>query len=492
MRRGTSTLLSIRLASESRESRRRWCGLGRRARPGGRLCEFARIVSRSVLRLCLTRMRSRGAQYAPPPPPPPPPPPRPPPTDAEVYGGAPDAFTPVPNDVVVAILHLLPLHTVLRCGVLSKRFNVLTKTPLLFDKIVFTADMRGTPSLPQLAGLIRRAGGELRVLDITALQERQLVFAPKSPLEALRGSRVRELYLLGATRSCPMRVSVAEQLESECAELEAGSLALRPDSADQAMRALAVLPCCSKVLCMSRFEIPKAERDFVAVRFLDAAASCASITELDLSRLKNTFDNTLGPALGRLLSGNEGLISLNLSDINLHGAFWLGGPGDVAFFRALAENTGLRHLSLCYTNLSLEGMREMAAALSVNATLLTLDLSRQSRLHPFYAQEVQALADALAANSTLAELRLKHCSLGPVGVAAIAASLARNTGLRKLDLAATQGGSAGLQALQAAMAANATLQHLYMGVWYQAEGRPLLAQMELTGRVHAGEWNEDD
>eukprot|EP00667_Euglena_gracilis_P033695 EG_transcript_55863 len=70
------------------------------------------------------------------------------------------------------------------------------------------------------------------------------------------------------------------------------------------------------------------------------------------------------------------------------------------------------------------------------------------------------LMDALRQNTTLRELQLQSCHLGPDGARSLAATVTQNTTLRSIKLADNAIGREGATALAAALRTNITLQEV--------------------------------
>jgi Ran GTPase-activating protein (RanGAP) involved in mRNA processing and transport len=101
----------------------------------------------------------------------------------------------------------------------------------------------------------------------------------------------------------------------------------------------------------------------------------------------------------------------------------------------------------------------LADALTVNATLLYLDLHR-NRICDCGAA---AVCDAVRINVTLARLNLCCNNIGDVGAAKLASALKTNKSLTVLSLHANEIGDEGAAAIGEMLKANAALVHLYLG-----------------------------
>lgn len=161
----------------------------------------------------------------------------------------------------------------------------------------------------------------------------------------------------------------------------------------------------------------------------EALAANVSLEELNLSH------NRLGEAGGRGLAVLLGA-NTTLRVLGLEYTFPESDNGDsgVAVVPALANNTGVRVLSLCRNHLGKVGVRGVAAILRSNTTLRELDLSHDySDSRNGLSQEVFA---ALEGNIGLHTLSLRDCNLRAAHGKMLAHALRnRRSGvLRKLDL----------------------------------------------------------
>ena len=129
------------------------------------------------------------------------------------------------------------------------------------------------------------------------------------------------------------------------------------------------------------------------------------------------------------LEVNASLTSLNLQDNRL------GEAGAAALAPGLAANGSLTKLSLGANKLEEEGTKVICVAVKGNTALKDLDLSG-SILSSNIGGSAGAkhVADMLGVNGSLTSLNLSWNNLRPEGAAALAAGLAANASLTHLDV----------------------------------------------------------
>ncbi|KAI7868467.1 hypothetical protein BDF14DRAFT_1793634 [Spinellus fusiger] len=109
----------------------------------------------------------------------------------------------------------------------------------------------------------------------------------------------------------------------------------------------------------------------------------------------------------------------------------------VALFRALAQNTTLEHLYCSGHALDRACVEQLADALTLNETLLSLTLGN-SDFGAGHGALVQLLCEGLAVNEGLKTLDLENKGLSLASVGYVAACLAKNTCLESLVLSRNQ------------------------------------------------------
>jgi hypothetical protein len=154
--------------------------------------------------------------------------------------------------------------------------------------------------------------------------------------------------------------------------------------------------------------------------------------------------------LAAALRLNTTLASLDLS--------WnfMGDDGGRVIADLLRCNGTLTSLALSFNNLGEAGGRELAEALRVNATLTSLDLSHNN----LREEGGWHLAQALRTNTTLVSLKLDYNELEDEGGRAIAEALRCNTTLSSLGLRVNLLGEETMRALSELMRGYTTLTSL--------------------------------
>jgi len=110
------------------------------------------------------------------------------------------------------------------------------------------------------------------------------------------------------------------------------------------------------------------------------------------------------------------------------------------------EEYKVERLYLYNNQFGVDGARALAAGLAANKTLIELSLNGDK-----IGGSGEAFGEALKANSSLKELNMDGCSLGPEDGKGLAAGLAANTTLETLDVEYNKLGDEGKAALQEAV-----------------------------------------
>lgn len=238
-----------------------------------------------------------------------------------------------------------------------------------------------------------------------------------------------------------------------------------------------------------------------------ARALRGNTTVIHLNLAGNHIGNRGAIAIAEALWDNSTLKYINLSHQNtgrFTGDHLLDDGAAGAFAVALSRNSTLEHLDLSLNRISRVGAVAIAGALSRNSSLKHLSLSRQ-QMHgdrgldapmPGGGTATQAIASALAENTTLIALDLESTGIGDDGAIAIAGLVRSNSTLQYLDLGFNEIGPAGAAALGAALPYNTTLttlsliQNPFVDAGAIAAGlafNPTLTTLELPYRVAARE-----
>jgi len=205
--------------------------------------------------------------------------------------------------------------------------------------------------------------------------------------------------------------------------------------------------------------------------------------------------------LGSNIIGNEGVGKISsmlvsnqcIKELHLEGNR-MSDEGATFMSEALMQNHTLRELWLTENDIGNDGLTMLTYSLSKNRGLqrlgLTLDkgaanvhqhIKRLKKSHQLrrtvYALSVgettvqlhgtdlslegaQQIAEAVAASTTLRQLRLESCNIGDEGAMKIAAALETNSSLEMVSLACNKIGGAGMTRLKGALNKSMTLEHL--------------------------------
>ena len=172
-------------------------------------------------------------------------------------------------------------------------------------------------------------------------------------------------------------------------------------------------------------------------------------------------NNPLGSAgvtwIAEALESNKGVkrLYLNITDC--------GDEGAAALAKMLSANSNIRELSLEKNGITNEGLDILANGLCKNTTLETLTLSGNDLgFKNESSSKFTGMAEMLATNDKLKELKLDHNPLGSTGVTWIAEALESNKGVKHLYLQNTDCGDEGAAALAKMLGINKTLEFLYL------------------------------
>ena len=176
--------------------------------------------------------------------------------------------------------------------------------------------------------------------------------------------------------------------------------------------------------------------DDVAIEFATHTSSLPSLKELNLSgNIEEVSEDVMVEFFPKLLGSNSRLETLNLSGYLTENGMQDGAVEALA--NALTENRTLAQLKLdgC-RGVTVEGWLAFSQALSALSTRSALKYLNLSCNDGIDDRAVDALANALARNGTLEELDLTEClSVTPVGWTNFSAALSTNSVLKTLCLA---------------------------------------------------------
>ena len=179
------------------------------------------------------------------------------------------------------------------------------------------------------------------------------------------------------------------------------------------------------------------------------AVYCVRHLGLHACRLGDN-EASLATELAAALRLNTTLVSLDLA--------WnsLGEDGWRVIAEALRVKTTLCSLKLDHNDIGVQTMRVLAEVLRVNSTITSLDLSNNH----LREEGGRHLAETLRINTTLVSLKLDYNELEDEGGRAIADALRCNTTLSSLGLRVNQLGEQTAQAMSELMRYNTTLTSL--------------------------------
>ena len=131
--------------------------------------------------------------------------------------------------------------------------------------------------------------------------------------------------------------------------------------------------------------------------------------------------------------------------------------------KMLCENSTVRELHLPNNGITNEGVNILAKGLCKNSTLETLDLCENYfGFKNESPTKITGMAEMLATNDKLKELKLDHNPLGSDGVTWIAEALESNKGVKHLYLRSTGCDDEGAAALAKMLSANSNIRDLYL------------------------------
>ncbi|KAL9975259.1 hypothetical protein ACROYT_G012402, partial [Oculina patagonica] len=200
------------------------------------------------------------------------------------------------------------------------------------------------------------------------------------------------------------------------------------------------------------------------VRFaFDCITECITCKENLQSRLAHTFGSHLDlETLTLEISDSEACflsdaltVNATLTDLNLS-RNGIGHPGAGSLSKALTVNTTLTHLDLSGNRIGDFGADSLSNALVVNTTLANLNLI----CNRIGNSGAGSLSDALTVNTTLTHLVLSRNTIGDSGAGSLSKALTVNTALAHLDLSENRIGDSGACSLAKALTVNTTLAYL--------------------------------
>jgi hypothetical protein len=163
------------------------------------------------------------------------------------------------------------------------------------------------------------------------------------------------------------------------------------------------------------------------------ATALVTNTSLRALELSNCMIHNNGAAsLFQALLKNSHLTSLDLSNHNkllAHSSNWVGPEAGDSLAHVLAINISLQHLALRYTSIPSPQLVSIAHAITLNTTLVSLDLSENH-----IDEKSAAFGYMLCFNTSLTQVKLQHCNISPLHMAVLANALMVNSTLTSLDI----------------------------------------------------------
>lgn len=125
---------------------------------------------------------------------------------------------------------------------------------------------------------------------------------------------------------------------------------------------------------------------------------------------------------------------------------------------SLKTNGTVEHIDLRGNNIRSDGATSIAQLLKVNTSIQTISL--EWNCIGIWETGIQSLADALSVNRTLVELDLRNNKIGPQGIRSLSIALKHNTSLKRIDLRWNNAGIIGGRALVDMLKWNETVNEL--------------------------------
>ena len=187
----------------------------------------------------------------------------------------------------------------------------------------------------------------------------------------------------------------------------------------------------------------------------DAHLTCCQLLQ-DASVALTSVDfsgNDLAPAGCAALADALAKPTCRLKTLNMKYAA-IGPEGAHEIAEALKANSSLTRLNMARNGLGWSGGTALGHSLATNSSIVSFDMS----LNDIGPEGGTAIAAALSTStSSLTELIMLRCGVGPVGGREIGEALKQNTVLRALDLTQNDLGVEGAVALGHALEVNTTL-----------------------------------
>ncbi|PVD25760.1 hypothetical protein C0Q70_13420 [Pomacea canaliculata] len=172
-----------------------------------------------------------------------------------------------------------------------------------------------------------------------------------------------------------------------------------------------------------------------------------------IHQLCNIVDEKGARSLGDLLSANNWLSHINLSDCSI-------GDFEIGFIlNGLQVNTSVICMNLSKNKIDIRGGRQLGTAIGINNTVMCLNLS----WNMIRGGGGVALCNSLSRNSSIAELNLAWNGLAWEGSLSLSEALRSNRTLKKLDISNNRVNWDCIPYLARALSVNRTLEVLEIG-----------------------------
>jgi hypothetical protein len=145
--------------------------------------------------------------------------------------------------------------------------------------------------------------------------------------------------------------------------------------------------------------------------------------------------------------------SVDLSRNPFSGPEKIDAEGASALADALKANTSVANINLSRNKIGVKGASALADALKVNSSVTEINLSSNR----FGVKGAAALADALTVTTSVTEIDLRYNTIGDEGASALADALEVNMSLTKIDLSYNGIGNEGAVVLIDALQVNTSL-----------------------------------
>jgi len=177
-----------------------------------------------------------------------------------------------------------------------------------------------------------------------------------------------------------------------------------------------------------------------------------NILELNISW--NMLSDSGVISIAGFLSVNKSLLKLDLSK-----NWKVGNKGGIALADALCKNSTLKTINMMNCKqIGVDAALAFATALEKNTGLTDFSLG-DCRIGPLGAASI---ARSLSTNCTLLNINLSHNDLGVEGIRELALSLEQNASLRSIDVRSCKINDKGALLLGAALSCNSSLEEVYL------------------------------